>query len=339
MARDGSGDYSRVVTPPTNGDVADADDFNAEINDIATALSDSINKNGTKAFAADQPMGGFVLTGLGEGTANGESVRYEQLAASLAAAIGVSVQAYDAAHDALAATLGGWTSGTPVLQVTAADTVSLTLTPSVTSLTLGLGAVGTPSLTFTGDTNTGLYSPTADQVGIALGGTVYATFTTSFISFATILRVAAGSASAPAFVCRSADTNTGFYSIATGNWGWASAGTKYLDMSATLFQATMPAQMPLAVSSETSGTLTVASANKQVNASGGVTINDGVFAADTWIFIENSSGSAITITQDTGMTLRLHGTATTGNRTLAVYGGAAIRFKTNSDAIVYGDVT
>lgn len=74
-------------------------------------------------------------------------------------------------------------------------------------------------------------------------------------------------------------------------------------------------------------------------AGGGVTINDGVFAANDWVFIENSSGSAITITQDTGMTLRLHGTATTGSRTLAVYGGAAIRFKTNSDAIVYGDVT
>lgn len=34
-----------------------------------------------------------------------------------------------------------------------------------------LGAVGSPSLTFSGDTNTGVYSPGADQIAIATGGT------------------------------------------------------------------------------------------------------------------------------------------------------------------------
>ena len=34
-----------------------------------------------------------------------------------------------------------------------------------------LGAVGTPSITFTGDTNTGIYSPGADQVAISTNGT------------------------------------------------------------------------------------------------------------------------------------------------------------------------
>ena len=257
--------------------------------------------------------------------------------------------ALDATLVAIAAL--SWSSGNALLQFTAADTVSLTLTPSVTSLTTSgavtvgsvltasVGAVGAPSITWAGDTDTGFYRPNADQVGIALAGQAYATFTTSFFSFATVVRVAAGSASACAFVTRAADTNTGFYSIATGNWGWASAGTKYVDWSASLCQFVAPVQAPLAVSSETSGTLTVASANKQVNASGSVTINDGVFAADTCIFIENSSGSAISITQDTGMTLRLHGSLTTGTRTLLAYGGAVVRFKTNSDAIVYGDVS
>ena len=35
----------------------------------------------------------------------------------------------------------------------------------------GLGAAATPSLTFTGDTNTGIYSPGADQVAVATNGT------------------------------------------------------------------------------------------------------------------------------------------------------------------------
>lgn len=34
--------------------------------------------DGSAAFAANQPMGGFILTGLGAGTAAGHSVRYEQ---------------------------------------------------------------------------------------------------------------------------------------------------------------------------------------------------------------------------------------------------------------------
>lgn len=38
-----------------------------------------INASGTIAFAANQPMGGFKLTGLAAGSANGDSVRYEQV--------------------------------------------------------------------------------------------------------------------------------------------------------------------------------------------------------------------------------------------------------------------
>ena len=39
------------------------------------------------------------------------------------------------------------------------------------TVTHALGAVGTPSITFTGDTNTGIYSPTADTIGFVEGGT------------------------------------------------------------------------------------------------------------------------------------------------------------------------
>ena len=38
-----------------------------------------VNASGTVAFAANQPMGGFKLTGLAAGSANGDSVRYEQV--------------------------------------------------------------------------------------------------------------------------------------------------------------------------------------------------------------------------------------------------------------------
>jgi len=38
-----------------------------------------VNNLGTVAYAANQPMGGFKLTGLAAGSANGDSVRYEQV--------------------------------------------------------------------------------------------------------------------------------------------------------------------------------------------------------------------------------------------------------------------
>jgi hypothetical protein len=42
---------------------------------------------------------------------------------------------------------------------------------SATSIATGLGAVGTPAYTFTGDTNTGMWSPAADTIAFSEGGT------------------------------------------------------------------------------------------------------------------------------------------------------------------------
>lgn len=95
-------------------------------------------------------------------------------------------------------------------------------------------------------------------------------------------------------------------------------------------------QAPIAVSSETSGTLTAASSNRIVITTAGVTINDGVHAAYDQILIYNNSASSVTITQDTGMTLRLDGTTTTGNRTLGPRGKMHVFFNTNAEAICSG---
>lgn len=46
---------------------------------------------------------------------------------------------------------------------------------------LSLGSVGSPSLSFTGDTNTGLYASAADTVNVATGGVLAAQFGASFI--------------------------------------------------------------------------------------------------------------------------------------------------------------
>lgn len=53
---------------------------------------------------------------------------------------------------------------------------------AITTLTLGAGAVGTPSLTTAGDANTGLYFPAADQVALVAGGTARVTAGTSGVT-------------------------------------------------------------------------------------------------------------------------------------------------------------
>ena len=68
-------------------------------------------------------------------------------------------------------------------------------------------------------------------------------------------------------------------------------------------------------------TLIASDAGKHISiTTGGVTIPQNVFSVGDAISIYNNSGSSQTITQGTGVTLRLPGTSLTGNRTLSQYG-------------------
>ncbi len=80
MARNGSGVYSLPAgNPVTTATTISSTWANNTLSDIATALTASIAKDGQTSPTANLPMGSFVLTGLGAGTADGYSLRYEQL--------------------------------------------------------------------------------------------------------------------------------------------------------------------------------------------------------------------------------------------------------------------
>ena len=80
----------------------------------------------------------------------------------------------------LAGTLGVANGGTGVTTSTGTGSVVLSNSPtlvtpvlgaaSATSITNALGTVGAPSYTFTGDTNTGMWSPAADTIAFSEGG-------------------------------------------------------------------------------------------------------------------------------------------------------------------------
>jgi hypothetical protein len=82
MARNGSGAYSLPVNtwnPATNGVSASAADWQTLINDVASALTASVAADGQTPMTGNLAMGNNRLTGLGAGTATGQSVRWEQL--------------------------------------------------------------------------------------------------------------------------------------------------------------------------------------------------------------------------------------------------------------------
>ena len=67
--------------------------------------------------------------------------------------------------------------------------------------------------------------------------------------------------------------------------------------------------------------LIASDSGKYINiTTGGVTVNASIFTSGQSVTIYNNSASSQTITQGTGVTMYLVGTATTGNRTLAQRG-------------------
>lgn len=86
-------------------------------------------------------------------------------------------------------------------------------------------------------------------------------------------------------------------------------------------------------------TATAADIGKHLYVAATTTVPSGVFVAGNRFFVINSSASPITLTQGAGTTLRLGGTATTGNRTIAAYGVASVQCVGTEIFYVTGNVT
>jgi len=82
MARNGSGTYSPPTNswnPAINGAAATAADWQAVLNDVSSALTQSVSKDGQTAMTGNLPFSGNKITGLGAGSSAGDSLRFEQL--------------------------------------------------------------------------------------------------------------------------------------------------------------------------------------------------------------------------------------------------------------------
>jgi hypothetical protein len=91
----------------------------------------------------------------------------------------------------------------------------------------------------------------------------------------------------------------------------------------------------LPTASVTTGAFVAADRGKIVKATAGVTVPNATMTGGDVVVIYNTTAGAITITA-TITTLRLAGTATVGNRTLASRGIATIYFDSGTDAVISG---
>lgn len=183
------------------------------------------------------------------------------------------------------------------------------------------GSASVPSLSFLSDPNTGVYNLDADKIGFSCGGTEAARLTSSYLEMASgvALNVISGSAASPG-VCSRSDTNTGLYWIAADQLGFSEGGTGY-----RIGYRDIPRR--------TSGW----ARGECLAISAGVTLNTSDMGAGYAFSVYNDSGSSITITQGSGVTLRFGGA--TGNRTLAARGFATIWCNSGTEAVIMGSVS
>lgn len=94
-----------------------------------------------------------------------------------------------------------------------------------TELQLGNGSAGSPSYSFSGDTNTGMYNTgTADTIGWTTGGTLRLSLNTTSLTSTLPFYAAVGSASTPIYTFTT-DTNTGIYHSGADEIGFAVGGS------------------------------------------------------------------------------------------------------------------
>ena len=261
-----------------------------------------------------------------------------------------------------------WSSGSPVIQFTAADTVSLTNTPTFTSTSASTVAATVKNTT--DNASVAIADFTGARATPTAGDNIYINFNLNNASsakktFANILiygttLTAASEVGRVDLQLMSAGTLTGILSfvpsairpvtndgvalgaatlsfsdlyLASGgviNW---SNGTFTLTQSGTNLAASGSIQARVPLSSETTGTLTTASANKKVACSGGITIPNSVFTADDFVLFDAGASSRTFTRSSTNM--YVNGTDS-ASATLAANQMGTCHFRSATAAVLSG---
>ena len=127
---------------------------------------------------------------------------------------------------------GNFTAGTITAALTgAASSNVLKAGDTMTgALVVPLASAATPSLTFTGDLDTGVFSPGANQVAVATNGVARLTTSTTAVSSSLAIDHPLGAVGTPS-ITFTGDLNTGFYSPAADTLAAVTAGSNRLHIT------------------------------------------------------------------------------------------------------------
>lgn len=147
------------------------------------------------------------------------------------------------------------------------------------------GTAGAPIFSFSGDTNTGMYRVTTDQLGFAANGTLQLTVTGTAIVSTVHYSTTLGTVSAPSYSF-TGNLQTGIYSSATDNVDVAIAGVNRFNVNAAAVNMTPgnPASGAVVPWLYTCPALTLVTAGSEVIQ----------FSVNTGVTIQHASNTAVT---------------------------------------------
>jgi hypothetical protein len=234
MAYNGSGTFliNTAGQPVVAGTVISSTTFNSLTADLATGLSTVITKDGQTTVTANIPMASFKFTGLGVGSAAGDSATLSQVQSTVTKLL-TSVSGADTITAVGAPVLSAYAAGQMFYFVATGD--------NTTSVTINIDGLGAKAVTrdgsvalVAGDIKSGevvvvVYDGTRFQVVSQLNSAGNATFAnvsiTSALNVGGIATFAAGTAGAPA-ITTTGDTNTGLFFPAADSIGFSEGGVE-----------------------------------------------------------------------------------------------------------------
>lgn len=152
MPFNGAGTFTSLgapTFPAVSGDFILASYFNATMNDVFLGLSGVLPRDGQASMAANLPMGGFKVTGLGVATTTNDALAYGQAAAVLAGLTVNTTFAMTGTMTAVAGTLDltGATAVNVPLQLVSDDSNKAASTAFVQDFFLTMPSGTLPSVT------------------------------------------------------------------------------------------------------------------------------------------------------------------------------------------------
>ena len=344
MSYNGSGTFQINTSgqPVVAGTVISSTAFNALTADLATGLSTAITKDGQTTTTARIPFAaginsssatdstntstGSIITSGGVGIAK---ALYVGTTANVAGAVtlqstlgvtGVatfsaapiyssltasSAVATDASKALVSVTNTG--TGNNVLATSPTLVTPVLGAASATSVTFDAGAVGTPSITTTGDTNTGIFFPAADTIAFSEGGVEAMRIDSSGnvgIGGAPTQKLDVyGGAGAAVAIIRAASGQNSFFSVAGNGNTFLSTSFDLVQDSTNLAQIAQRANAAMAFSTNNTERM-------RIDSSGNVRINNT--NTSLWVGTEVLTSFGFSLFKNSGTPALVWNTDATG---------------------------